>query len=389
VTKAAKDANIPPTESLCPVKNRASWGFFSKGNDEKSKDVYNVYAKKIDPSNQMPSKADQAMAPGQTKPLSKERVVSAIPKGNTDQTWVYPSPQMFFNSLARKGKLGDMAEEDAEVVVAIHNNMNENTWSKILQWEQLAGMPWAMPSSSSSSSEGQEEGGAKKRPTLLKFMGRPFDLSPKAYLKKLLGHPEPFDRHDWIVERGGEEVRYVIDYYHDEGRSEGDEMPQHLQDQHSIKSILLDVRPALDGPWSVLARAFFMPALRLAGRSSFQPLPLLPSPQLRQQRKQMEEEDRQAAEAAQEQQKLSALASAVIENCQAPKLALQKCENEGGGDCTKQAIALTCCMASQIQDCSHKVKELHKHLEGSNEEMVDKLLVDMDTCVQNTFSSHK
>ena len=26
--------------------------------------------------------------------------------------------------------------------------------------------------------------------------------------------PEPFDRHDWFVDRDGCEVRYVIDYYY-------------------------------------------------------------------------------------------------------------------------------------------------------------------------------
>ena len=49
-----------------------------------------------------------------------------------------------------------------------------------------------------------EEG---KEPKLLHFLGRPHDLSPKARLKILLGHPAPFDRHDWVVDRGGTEVR--------------------------------------------------------------------------------------------------------------------------------------------------------------------------------------
>ena len=51
-------------------------------------------------------------------------------------TWTYPSPQMFYNALARKGKLtDDTAEEDIASVVALHNNMNEKTWAKVLQWE--------------------------------------------------------------------------------------------------------------------------------------------------------------------------------------------------------------------------------------------------------------
>lgn len=44
----------------------------------------------------------------------------------------------------------------------------------------------------------------------------------------------PFDRHDWIVDRNGKEVRYVIDYY-DGGRM-----------SENYEFALLDVRPALD-----------------------------------------------------------------------------------------------------------------------------------------------
>lgn len=47
----------------------------------------------------------------------------------------------------------------------------------------------------------------------------------------------PFDRHDWIVDRCGTNVRYVIDYY-DGG---------HL-DTKDYRFAILDVRPALDSP---------------------------------------------------------------------------------------------------------------------------------------------
>jgi hypothetical protein len=58
--------------------------------------------------NSLPSKE-------QSKRLPTERVQSTIPKGGTEgETWTYPSPQMFWNSLARKGKLGDTKEEDME-----------------------------------------------------------------------------------------------------------------------------------------------------------------------------------------------------------------------------------------------------------------------------------
>ena len=46
------------------------------------------------------------------------------------------------------------------------------------------------------------------------------------------GYDKPFDRHDWIVDRCGKEVRYIIDYY-------GNDTEQNI-DVH------LDIRPALD-----------------------------------------------------------------------------------------------------------------------------------------------
>lgn len=44
----------------------------------------------------------------------------------------------------------------------------------------------------------------------------------------------PFDRHDWIIDRCGKDVRYVIDYY-DGGAVDP-----------AYKFALLDVRPAMD-----------------------------------------------------------------------------------------------------------------------------------------------
>lgn len=96
--------------------------------------VYNVYSQEIDPKNMMPA-PNQAPAAGQQQPLSTQRVQSTIPKGGTEGSWLYPSPQMFWNSLVRKGKADGVAENDIDMVVAIHNEMNERTWGQLLQWE--------------------------------------------------------------------------------------------------------------------------------------------------------------------------------------------------------------------------------------------------------------
>jgi len=56
------------------------------------------------------------------------------------------------------------------------------------------------------------------------------------------GSDKPFDRHDWIVDRCGKEVRYIIDYY--EGVPDSDGFPtMHVQ-----------VRPALDSWQAFLDR---------------------------------------------------------------------------------------------------------------------------------------
>lgn len=56
----------------------------------------------LDPRNNMPVVARQGMAPGQKTPISTSRQQSTIPKSGTGSTWVYPSPQMFYNSLVRR-----------------------------------------------------------------------------------------------------------------------------------------------------------------------------------------------------------------------------------------------------------------------------------------------
>lgn len=156
-----------------------------------------------------------------------------------------PQEQMFYNSLKRKGKGADVKvrldlshtphacaclpphmprdpmyhawhvckvgknqrtpdnttrnkqEKDVTMMVAIHNNMNERTWRDVIAWEKMHCKEC-------------------NDPRLLRFVGKPDDFSPKARLRMLTGGSEPFDRHDWVVDRCGTEVRYIIDYYHDE-----------------------------------------------------------------------------------------------------------------------------------------------------------------------------
>jgi len=249
-----KDNDSKPA-SLCPVKKNVQ---------------YNVYSQPIDPNNNMPAVANQLPHPSQKQKLSTERIKSSIPKGGTEgDKWTYPSPQMFYNSLARKNKLGDTTESEIESVVALHNNMNEKTWQKVVQWESLL------------TSSNQDQ------PKLLKFMGRPSDLSPKARLKSWLGHPLPFDRHDWVVIRqDGTEVRYVIDYYFDESRAKesSDSGLPAMDNMDAVQSILVDVRPAIDSAETIVGRFMKMPYARHVENSTkFETLPFLPTKELKSQ----------------------------------------------------------------------------------------------------------
>lgn len=136
---AAPSATAGGLPSQCPVNHGAD-SAASRGGGKPAPGargtVYNVYAQPIDPTNNMPATANQQPAPGQEAPLSTHRVPSSIPKGGTeDETWQYPSPQMFWNSLVRKGKAEGATETDMEMVVAIHNEMNERSWRHLLEWE--------------------------------------------------------------------------------------------------------------------------------------------------------------------------------------------------------------------------------------------------------------
>ena len=67
--------------------------------------------------------------------------------------------------------------------------------------------------------------------SLLRFKGKPRDYSPKARLLNALGYKLPFDRHDWIVDRNGKDVRYVIDFYNAKVPPRGGERPLSMLDR--------------------------------------------------------------------------------------------------------------------------------------------------------------
>ena len=239
---STSSAKTPAASSGCPVMKRSD----GCASDELADTPLN-------PLNRMPATPAQQRAEGQSAALPTDRVQSTIPKGDGEDTWVYPSPQMFYNALVKKGKGGGVQEADMESVVAIHNNMNEVTWRQVLQWEDIHGAECKLPRK------------------LVRFVGRPDELTPKATLKYYLGlASKPFDRHDWTVDRCGTHVRYIIDYYDIKENHSDDRLPKTMSEEGAVPSIYCDVRPAGDTVGQLMDRARMMlpGAPALDGRSS-------------------------------------------------------------------------------------------------------------------------
>jgi len=148
--------------------------------------------------------------------LSTVVIASNIPKADEGGTWEFPSPQRFYNAMKKKG--WDPNAQDIPIIVSIHNTINEQVWSKILDYEFLHFKECAAP----------------KLKKFHRVFGKPSDMSPKAKILSFLGYTGLFDRHDWYVDRCGTQVRYIIDFYN--GKSTDPNIP----------SVYLDVRPALD-----------------------------------------------------------------------------------------------------------------------------------------------
>lgn len=213
----------------------------------------------VNPFNNMPNLANTPTA-DQKLHLTKDRTISNIPMGTAPQKkWEYPSAQQMYIAMLRKGKLSkvDNLENDTiESMVQIHNFLNESCWLEILRWEKKY-----------TDLTGQS-------PKLLKFMGKPGVLTPRArfhyYMSYMLPwfyeRELPFDRHDWIVLRpktnlqstnlqstnkesdttdsseNFEQIRYVLDFY--TGPDDANGMP----------TFSVDVRPALDNLTNVKDR---------------------------------------------------------------------------------------------------------------------------------------
>lgn len=175
----------------------------------------------------IPRSSDPASVPSPQNPSNHEQETGASKTGH----WVYPSEKQFFEAMKRKGHAA--AAADMKTVVPIHNAVNERAWAEILKWEAPFTTPVAR--------------GGCGGPRLHSFAGLgSATMSPKARINTLLGYSAPFDRHDWVVDRCGTKVEYVIDFY--AGRNDGAAGKNKL-------NFYLDVRPKLNTWEGVKMRA--------------------------------------------------------------------------------------------------------------------------------------
>ena len=230
--------DIDPQSSAsgrCPVdpKNRSGSSLWSVLGISSSSAPKKETVESLPASLEEAAKHAQSPHPDQRLPLSTHRAHSTIPRGDTEENhphhqrgaeesanWVYPSEQQVFNAMKRKG-WENVEEESIPSFLQIHNSVNERSWRQLCEWE------------------------SNDKITLVRFQGRPNNLTPKAWVwSNLLFQERPFDRHDWYIDNGVDhEKRYVLDYYMSESAATG------------LPRVEIDVRPALDSPAACLERA--------------------------------------------------------------------------------------------------------------------------------------
>lgn len=117
-------------------------------------------------------------------------------------------------------------------IIPIHNAVNERAWSLIRSWEGKTS---------------DHCGG----PKLASFSGKGAGAStPRAKWNTwVMGKLEPFDRHDWVIERcDGQTVDYVIDFYQGKGAGNGNPNDKNV-------NFFLDVRPKINSFEGIRMRA--------------------------------------------------------------------------------------------------------------------------------------
>lgn len=196
-SQASRRAIWTQSEGSCPYNPSGSSASTS------SADPHETQGSRLNPLNHMPFKISQARAENQTFALPTDRSVSTIPKGPATEegNWVYPSPQQMYNALLRKGYT-DTPQDAMEEMVAVHNFLNEGAWAEIVEWERRFAGGLSRGWQECRRGEVASQSGANlglvddhaTQPRLLRFEGRPKEMTPKATVVQVLGwiYPSKF-----------------------------------------------------------------------------------------------------------------------------------------------------------------------------------------------------
>lgn len=208
-----------PEQNACPVMSTDSP--FNAPNphqqqQQQQQQQQSSTLSKLNPLNYMFSSISQDRAPDQTVDLPVDREVSSIPRGDSQGNWEYPSPQQMYNAMLRKGYT-DTPQDAVESMVAVHNFLNEGAWDEIVSWERIFGRGlkhgWdrckrgeeniamdalreeVLGASGQVQGQGQGNDDEEEEPRLLRFQGRPQELTPKAQMLQALGwlYPAKFE----------------------------------------------------------------------------------------------------------------------------------------------------------------------------------------------------
>lgn len=216
------ESKIEPEQPKCPVDHHARSTWASKVSlSSGGKESITTPTEAIEEATPADGCTSDKLT-GEYKPktninLPNDREISSIPRTEGNSNWIYPSQKQFFEAMKRKQWNPEV--NDMKTVVPIHNAVNERAWSHILQWEHLNYQDAITKC-----------GGIK----LTSFKGDSKKLTPRAWFNStILGYEKPFDRHDWVIDRCGIEIPYVIDFYSGNGKGAG-------------ASFYLDVRPKIN-----------------------------------------------------------------------------------------------------------------------------------------------
>jgi len=92
--------------------------------------------------------------------------------------------------LLRKGYT-DTDASAVESMVSVHNFLNEGAWAEIVEWERRfgrgLGRGWEMCKKGEEGAMATANGDEVPQPKLIRFMGRPKEMTPKAAMIQVMG----------------------------------------------------------------------------------------------------------------------------------------------------------------------------------------------------------